>query len=278
MKSLPHIFILTACHDRRAITESFARQVAEQDHAACTLVLVDDGSSDGSSGAVRHILKERLVVLTGEGSWWWGGSMQRGLCAITQLRPRPNDIVVFCNDDVMFAPDFLSRGARILAELPGVMLLAQGVDATTGVVVERGQHFKPWRLAVRQALTPAELNCAPTRGLFARWADVRHVGGFIPQRLPHYYSDYEWTSRATRLGLRIICVPELALRVRIEATGLHGLCDHGCRYRRLLWSVRHAGNPIYQIRFAARVCPWPLAAIHLVRIWMQTMLRLAIRS
>lgn len=278
MSHAPRVFVLTACHNRRHLTEAFARLVAKQDHGATTLVLVDDGSRDGTADGVRNILGQRAHVVTGNGSWWWGGSMHRGLCAIARQRPQPDDVVLFCNDDVTFDSGFIRLGLSILANIPGTMLLARGADSTTGSVIESGQHLHLWRLAVRSAQTADELNCAPTRGLFARWADVRRVGGFIPQRLPHYYSDYEWTWRATQLGLRIVCLAEPVLRIQTEATGLHGLRDRGCRYRRQLWSIRHAGNPIYQIRFAARVCPWPLATIHLVRIWMQTMLRLALRS
>ncbi len=278
MNRPPHVFILTACHDRRSLTEAFARVIAGQDHTATTLVLVDDGSRDGTAEGVRAILGGRVRIVTGDGRWWWGGAMQRGLVAIARLRPRDEDVVLFCNDDVVFDPDFVSAGLRTMAEHPGTLLLAQGDDEASGAVVESGQHLRLWRLAVRPARHPGELDCAPTRGLFVRWAEVRRIGGFIPHRLPHYYSDYEWTRRAVRLGIRIVCLPHPRLRVHVGATGLHGLQDRGCRFRRRLWSIRHAGNPVYQIRFAARVCPWPLASLHLVRIWMQTMLRLVIRA
>lgn len=255
-------WIVTACRDRCAITARFLDLVAAQSWRPLQLVAVDDGSTDGTGGLLGAERRFPLDRLRGDGRLFWGGAMALALRRIAARGPRSDDAVVFCNDDVRFAPDFLARGLAALA--PGGPVLAMGLDPGSGQVIEGGQVLD-WRLRPRPPRPGEAIACAPTRGLFVRWDDVLRVGNFAAHRLPHYLSDYEWTWRATRRGLRIRTVPGLTLTCEPQLTGARDRRDvRGMAAWRRMASRTYAENPRDLARFAARVAPWPRAAAELL--------------
>jgi GT2 family glycosyltransferase len=111
-------------------------------------------------------------------------------------------IVLFINDDVQFDPDYLDRAAKLMDEKKGVLVLSKTRDPNTGEISETGVTADLRRLTFKISNSADSINCLPTRGLFAHWRDVRRIGGFHPRILPHYLSDYEYTIRAHKLGLK----------------------------------------------------------------------------
>ncbi|MEO8935379.1 MAG: glycosyltransferase, partial [Burkholderiaceae bacterium] len=69
------IYILLPVHSRRALTERFIRCLQAQTYTDFHVVLIDDGSTDGTAEMVAALLPGRLTILTGTGDWWWGGSL-----------------------------------------------------------------------------------------------------------------------------------------------------------------------------------------------------------
>lgn len=72
------IYILLPVHNRSAITEHFVNCLAAQTYRSYHLVLIDDGSTDGTADMVRAKIKE-ISVIKGDGNWWWAGSLQQGI-------------------------------------------------------------------------------------------------------------------------------------------------------------------------------------------------------
>lgn len=221
---MERVFILLPVHNRRPVTEKFAECLRQQSYGNYHLILVDDGSTDGTADAVTARIAA-LTVVRGRGDWWWAGSLQQGLDAARALHPAPDDILLLSNDDLEFGADFLDTAVAALRTRPRTLLLARARDALTGQIAETGVEADFRALSFRIATDPARINCLPTRGLFLRWADAEAIGRFHPRLLPHYLSDYEWTIRAHRRGLRCITVPELYFDH--QPTGVSGAVDFG---------------------------------------------------
>lgn len=65
------VFVLLPVHNRAVTTSRFAEMLREQSHQAFQLVLLDDGSRDGTAEAVARILVgDQLHVISGQGDWW----------------------------------------------------------------------------------------------------------------------------------------------------------------------------------------------------------------
>jgi GT2 family glycosyltransferase len=195
------IHILLPVHNRAAVTAEFADALAHQDFDDYRLIVIDDGCTDDTVARVRdRIPRDRVHVLRGDGGLWWAGALQVGYEHLLTQALADEDAVLIINDDISFEPDFLRNGLRALAQSPGTAIQAVGHDRKTGAV-DRGTRVNLWTLRFHPATTEQRANCLSTRGLIMRAATFRASGGFRPQRLPHYLSDYEFTLRLKRQGV-----------------------------------------------------------------------------
>ena len=125
-------------------------------------------------------------------------------------------------------------------------------------------------MSFEEADEPAKINCFSTRGLFIRWGEMKSVGGFHPFALPHYWSDYEYTIRAMRKGLKGITTEVVWLEADRALSGSRDLSSlTGWPFIRELFSTKCLLNPVYKSSFVILVCPSRWIVRNLVRIWWQ---------
>lgn len=271
------IFILLPVHDRRNVTLGFVDCLRAQTWRDYQLVVIDDGSSDGTADAVLEVLPD-TVILRGDGNLWWAGSLQKGLDWIQSQAPAGDPLVLMINDDVRFAPDYLERAVAVMADKRDTLVLSRSVDPATGIVEETGVHvdFRRWRFST--ASRERDINCLSTRGLFLRWTDARRIGRFHPRLLPHYASDYEYTIRAHRMGLRCETSAQLLVVPDHTTTGLHALPAAGVRQTMAnMFSRRSPSNPIYLTSFVFLACEPLWIVPNLARAWVSA-LRAMVRA
>ncbi len=270
----PTVHVLLAVHNRRQLTKAFLNCLRSQSYPRLRLLVVDDGSDDGTAEMV-HQEYPGAVVLHGTGSLWWAGSLQLAFEQLQRDGIDDSDIVLIANDDTSFDEMFVERAARFLQAHPGSLLCARVIDPQTGEVREAGVHADFLRFQFRTARRAEEINCLPTRGLFLRWSDMRHIGGFHPFLLPHYWSDYEYTMRAFRKGYRCLTDASVSLRPTPEASGYHDL-DRlvGWRFFERFFSVKSPLNPWYRSVFVCLAAPGVIKLIGLAHVWGRALPRL----
>lgn len=263
--AVPRIYILLPVHNRKATTERFIGCLTAQTFANWHLVLIDDGSTDGTADMVRSQISD-VTVIRGKGNWWWGGALHQGYRWLRQQNAKPDDIVLIINDDTEFAPDFLDAALHALK--PRSLLLAGLYNLATHDFVEAGVHWNPWSLTFAGVKTETDINCFSTRGLFLRVGDMLEIGGFHPVLLPHYLSDYEYTIRARRKGYTLTVAPAVWLYYDEMLTGTHN--ENQMPLVRLLkasLSKKSTFNPIYWTSFVLLACPIRYIPIGLARVW-----------
>lgn len=272
------IHILMPAHNRREVTAKFIDCLAAQSYSNYHLILIDDGSTDGTAEMVQAKI-ENLTVLKGKGDWWWAGSLQQGIECLEKRGAEDRDIVMFANDDITFDADFLQKAAGILDRLDAALLLPYLRDENTGLPIESGVEADLQQLTFKEATSPDKINCLPTRGLFMRMADLRKVGGFHPWLLPHYLSDYEFTIRAHKKGLKLITSADIAIQLNRGQTGFRSLEHHGfIDFIKRFFSKKYVSNPIYWSTFILLTVPKSHIPGQLFRLWVSTAKMLFFRS
>jgi GT2 family glycosyltransferase len=263
------IYILLPVHNRRATTEAFAKALARQG-VDFHLLLIDDGSTDGTGEAISTLLRDRVTVRRGSGNWWWGGSLHQGWQWLNSRGLDDDDVVFVCNDDVDIPDDFISTGISLLAARPRSIIIAKARNPDSGALEETCYTIDYRRCHVVLVKSGEPVLCGPTRGLFIRWGDMRIVGGFHPRLIPHYLSDLEWTLRAHRHGLAIVQDDRLWLTPQPEKTGYHALA--GLRFKervKRMFSPKYAANPLHWCAFILLGFPpryW-LPALRRIGLW-----------
>jgi GT2 family glycosyltransferase len=265
------IHVLLPVHNRAAVTVSFARALAGQTRTDYRLVLIDDGSTDDTVERVRAVLPpERLVVVHGDGHLWWAGALQRGyLLLAADQGVAEGDAVLIANDDMTFGPGFLAAGMLLLDAHPDAAIQAVGHDLLSGVV-DRGVIASLSVLRFRAAGPGERANCLSTRGLLMRVGVLLASGGFRPRWLPHYLSDYEFTLRLRRRGVKLICDERFNAVVRLEMTGREQYRRDGLRsFWNEAFSNRAKYNPKHMSAFILMTCSWWAVPFQLTRVWLR---------
>ncbi len=254
------LHIVTAVHNRYKITESFIKDLKNQTYKNIHLILVDDGSTDGTDKMVLNEMQD-ATILYGDGNLWWGGAMHKAYRYIKE-NVIDNDFVLIMNDDTNFEKDFLRIGVDLLKQNENSLITACGyssnsgdqIDGSINCDISSGETF---------LLNPSEYgNCASTRALFLTAKTFKKVGGFHPKLLPHYGSDYEFTIRANKKGFAIKSF--VTLRYTYDETTT-GDIDYSSLTLKKLFSKRSVYNPVYRFAFIFFVTPIKHLPSHLTK-------------
>ena len=261
----PKVHILLPVHNRCAITSRFIDCLATQTYSNYHLVLIDDGSTDGTAEMVQTKIRN-LTVLKGRGDWWWAGSLQQGIDWLKDKAISSDDIVLMINDDVEIPPDFIETACALLK--PGMLMQAAICDDATREVLDIGVIYEDQKMLFRAPKQGEAVNCLTTNGLFVCWRDLQLVGDFYPRLLPHYLSDYEFTMRAYKKGLALSVPANLKLYWNRQTTGFREIKEDSLLpFLKKFFSKKAAGNPVYWTNFLLLAGSMKYLPLHLLRIW-----------
>jgi GT2 family glycosyltransferase len=262
------IYVLLPVHNRRAVTQRLIRCLCAQRYRDFHLVLIADGSTDGTPEMVHAYLPDATII-RGNGDWWWGGSLDQGLRWLRgNAAVKQDDLVLMINDDTEFDDSFLESAAAVMRSRRRTLLLARLIDKESGRCLDAGIHADWSNLTFQVATTPEQVNCFSTRGLFVHVRDVAQIGGFRPFLLPHYASDYEFTIRAHRKGFALITSPDVWLVEDSTKTGQRTPATGSLmQFLSGVFSKRYLGNPIYWSTFVILASPWKYVPRCLWCIW-----------
>ena len=266
------LFILLPVHNRRDTTRRFMESLIRQKYRTYHLLLLDDGSTDGTDQMVRSYLDvDKLTVIRGNGSWWWGGALHQGYLWLKRQELNADDPVLIINDDTEMGETYLGTGVELLRQNLRTLLVSRCTDRTTGEIVDPGTYHLEYATRAFETVEGATTsNCCSTRGLFLRASDLLAIGGFHPRLLPHYLSDIEFTCRAQKKGYRFLRDERLALSLDHGATGFHDHHFPASSRREFLknyFSNGYSGNPIHWSNFVLLALPWRYKGRHLFNIW-----------
>ncbi|MBW8050453.1 MAG: glycosyltransferase family 2 protein [Cytophagales bacterium] len=269
------IYILLPVHNRKEITYQFIDCLKQQTCKNYHLLLIDDGSIDGTSEMVKeNIDADKLTEIRGMGNWWWAGSLQKGYKWLLKKKINPDDYVLIINDDCILENNFLETGMSLLEKHPKTLIQAIALIAGQPDNEVGGIHADWKNLSFNQAKDFSEINCLSTRGLFLRFCDFIEIGGFYPKLLRHYTSDYEFTIRAFSKGFRLMTNHSLKLTINDSAAG--GLTldykKSSWPFLKILLSRKYTENPIMWSMFILLSCPWKWKLVNIYKVWFRSLI------
>lgn len=260
------IYILLPVYNRKEITRQFIECLKKQTFSDYYLILIDDGSTDGTTDMVKEYISP-LTVLYGNGNLWWAGCLQKGLDWLKNNAIHDNSLILIINDDVTFPADYLKNAVFIMKQKKGCLVLSQFLS-DNNQAIETGIYANWRNFTFETASNKSKINCLSTRGLFIYWKDICTIGNLYPNLLPHYLSDYEYTIRANRKGLICETNSSLLIKPNHETTGLHTINEDSIiKFFNIFFSKKHSNNPIYWTSFVLTACKPIWIIPNLFRIW-----------
>ncbi len=123
------IAVIVPVHNRQDITLNYLRQMQEIEvdgTASLDIIIVDDGSTDGTADAVREQFPN-AVILRGDGNLWWTGAVNVG---VQYALENKYDSILIMNDDLDLDTDFLTCLLDVANRNPGSLVSSVTVNRT----------------------------------------------------------------------------------------------------------------------------------------------------
>jgi GT2 family glycosyltransferase len=185
----------------------------ERESIRLSVFLVDDGSSDGTTDAVRT-LAPTVQIIQGNGQLFWAGGMRLGIAAAMAADV---DLILWLNDDTILFPGALAallatwagmsaEGTHDVIVVGSTQALETGAPSYGGV--RRIGRFNRARTELIAPSATDALACDSMNGncvLVPRSAALRL--GNIDSAYVHGLGDFDYGFRAMRLGIALVIAP-----------------------------------------------------------------------
>jgi glycosyltransferase involved in cell wall biosynthesis len=233
MSGRPFVSIVIPTYERAGFVESAILSVLEQEYPELEVIVVDDGSTDGTDRLLERIAER---ADPDRFTWWrhenvgQAESLNRGWA-----RSRGNLIGYLSSDDVLL-PGAIERLVEATEEHPEAEVfypyfrLIDETDRTLNIVRPVQHRFID---ALRWGL------CLPGAGTVVRRSTFERVGGWNPEN--RSCPDYEWYLRAGDVGF--VVVPEVLATWRSHGGSISVNTDLGLLHDQLRFLDDLFGQP-----------------------------------
>jgi hypothetical protein len=210
--------VVIPCYNALSTIAASIASVEAQGLSPLEIIVVDDGSTDGSAALVNRLACAnpviRLVRLTN------GGVSHARNSGIALVR---GDVIAFLDSDDLWHPDFLSRHMAHFVSNPGLgvsfsNVRIMGADGSIGTDVSRAQL---------EGITPAAILLSNPTTTCSTWAVRRAVFadvGMFTEAL-HRDEDREWLFRVAVSRWQIAGIAEPLVDYRTSPSGLSADLD-----------------------------------------------------
>ena len=198
-----------ACHNRREITLAALRGLKDQDAAEVlvSVVLFDDGSTDGTREEVRENFPE-IEILFGDGSLYWSRSM--AVAQAAALRQAKPDYLCWLNDDVELTAGAIEHLLTVAASNARSVIVGACVSAVSGKVTYAGfkrLSRRPKHLArILPASKAVEVDTFNGNVILVPELVYRRLGA-IDSSFTHSLGDLDYGFRVVGQGFKNILAP-----------------------------------------------------------------------
>jgi len=262
-----NLFIVIPVHNRKHFTRDCLLSLRKQTFQNFTTVVIDDGSTDGTSEMIQKEFPE-VVLLHSDGNLWWTGATNLGVeYALSQAFQ--NVYILTFNNDTVVRRDYIQTLLNSVSKYPRSLIGSISVsNKDESIVVDAGIRIN-WFTAkytnladgrsyndiLREGSLIQKVDVLPGRGTLIPVEVFRKVGLYDFKRLPHYGADYEFSRRANMKGYNLLINYKAVVISDVQMTGLNNRVNK-LKWRDLIrsfFSIRSTNNLKYRWNFA-RLC------------------------
>ena len=241
------ISIVIPVHNRREFTRQCLSCLSVQTYRDIQVIVVDDGSTDGTSEMISQEFP-KAVVLKGDGNLWWTEATNWGVRYAQQHQSASEkNFVLTLNDDTSVKPDYLQTLLDTYQEHKPCLVGSVSVDndqpdkleyagTTFDLYVAKGKHLAEnyqnnYQELIRQTQF-VESHSLPGRGTLIPMEVFDKIGLFDSKNYIHYMADIEFSVRARKAGYRLIVSAKSPVSEFVSAT--NSLVTHSAGWREFL--------------------------------------------
>lgn len=197
------VYIIIPVHNRKPITLKCLDTLKQNgDLARYHVLVVDDGSTDGTSEAI-HSLYPEVTVLAGDGNLWWTGAIKKGM---EYAYKQEAEYFIWLNDDCLVSSDTFKNLVTFCLDSPNSIIGCQGMDRHNPEKIYFGGKTRHW-------MDHKMLNCPPGQVVECDILSgnlvcipksvVNKIGYPRPDIVPHYGGDSLFLIQARKAGFKL---------------------------------------------------------------------------
>lgn len=206
--------IVTPVHNRKDLTLFCLRSIARLNREGLEIhtIIVDDGSTDGTSEAIRRDFPE-VEVIAGDGNLWFTEGTNVGIRAALKYDP---DYILMINDDQIFDEDsvkyLVETAERYPRSVVGSLLLLWDTPHKLFQVAPKWETLSGgWRHWYHQTVwtlpqKPWQVELIVGNCLLVPAQAVLEEGELDSKRYPNF-GDAEYTPRLRKKGWKLLIDP-----------------------------------------------------------------------
>ena len=257
------IYILIPVHNRIEKTIRCLESIYMQNENDIQIVVVDDGSTDGTKDGIQNKYPE-ITVLNGTGSLFWTGAVVLGIEYVLKICNK-EDYVLLMNNDVQVKNDTISKLVSFSnSHNRKVIVNALSVDSNDhDTIIKSGTKILSWALnrtkhvyhgaSLKSLLSNdvVEVDLLTGRCLLHPVEIFNKIGNYNSDLLPHYGGDDEFTARVKLFGYKLYILPSAIVYLDQESVShARGNIFY------TLFGTKSSSNIVNKWKFARSVVPF----------------------
>ena len=256
------LFIVTPVFNRKKFTYNYLQSLKDQTFKDFKVIIVDDGSTDGTSKMIKNDFPKVILIET-EGNLWWSESTNLGIKHAISMGASQ---IITMNNDTLLESTLLNDLLLYSKDHPKTLLMPVGLHYETKVIIDGGWNIN-WKTAKYRNMSYQiknsngknfhNVNVAPGRCLLIPVEVFNKIGFFEANKFPQAIADFDFTSKANRFGFDIIvCHDAKVMLYPLDSGSVDIIINKSIKnYFLHLFGRKGLGNLKWFILFAIRNSP-----------------------
>lgn len=262
----PSVYLVVPVFNGIEHTRSFLKSMKDIDYEKAKVIIVDDGSTDGTSEMIAKDFPD-AVILKGDGNLWWSGATNRG---VEYALAHKADYVLTINNDVTMPKDYLTALVAFAQQHPlsivGSLITSlkdNSVWYAGAFLNNKTGDLQHYQTAIDEDSGYRESGWLTGMGVLVPVRAFQDVGLFDEKNFPLYFGDADFSMRANKSGWELLVTNSTTLVADTSASWLSRQLSKPTLgfYYSVLFSIRSNYNLPDRIKFYRRHWPqrWRLA-------------------